>query len=186
MRSTFRLLASVKPARYLEPGAMTGITGLYTHGSPRSTLLYLYGTTLEKLKAFPESSLYRQSVEALTRHRLALVEQTVPPGHAEWAVRAQKVIAEHPEQFQLASGRVDGSGARTVTLGGTTFLVGKSHGEHDIRTEEWDGETDEGAELEGPRSAEERADQVLIAERVALNEVTKVTWEAEPQLTADQ
>lgn len=187
MRSTLRLLASVKPAaRYLEPGTLTGLTGVYTHGSPRSTLIYLYGTTLDRLKAVPETSLYRQSVEAVTKRRLALVEAAIPPGHAEWASRAEKVISEHPEQFRLASGRVDGSNARTVRIGGQTFVVGHQHEKADSRTEEWDGETDEGGELEGLRSAEERTDVKLNAERTPLNDVKQVEWEPEPQLTADQ
>ncbi|KAI0482876.1 ETC complex I subunit conserved region-domain-containing protein [Xylariaceae sp. FL0804] len=94
MRATLRLLASVKPARYLEAGNPTGLTGLYTHSSPRSTLLYLYSQTLDKLQGIPESSLYRQSVEALTRHRMAIVEAAEPPGHGEWAERAAQAVRE--------------------------------------------------------------------------------------------
>ncbi|KAK5653865.1 hypothetical protein OQA88_7789 [Cercophora sp. LCS_1] len=97
MRRTFRLLASVKPARYLEAGRPTGLTGLYTHPSPRSTLLYLYSSTLDKLKAVPEHSVYRQSVEALTKQRMAIVEAAVPPGYEEWAVRARKIIVDEAE-----------------------------------------------------------------------------------------
>lgn len=98
MRRTFRLLASVKPARYLEAGTPTGLTGLYTHPSPRSTLLFLYSTTLDKLKAVPEHSVYRQSVEALTKHRMAIVEGAVPPGYDEWAAKARKLLADEIEQ----------------------------------------------------------------------------------------
>lgn len=99
MRRTLRLLASVsvKPVRHLEPGRPTGLTGLYTHPSPRSTLLYLYSSTLDKLKAVPEHSVYRQSVEALTKHRMAIVEAAVPPGYEEWAAKARKIIADEAE-----------------------------------------------------------------------------------------
>jgi len=187
MRRTFRLLASVKPARYLEPGAATGLTGLYTHASPRSTLLYLYSSTLEKLKAVPEHSLYRQSVEALTKHRMSIIEAAVPPGHAEWVERAKKLVAAHPDSFNVTGlGRVDGAQAVRVESGGQAFVIRHLAKEEDERIEEWDGEIDEGPELEGPRTRAERASQALMAERRDLKDVEQVDWEAEPQLTADQ
>ncbi|KAJ6444231.1 NADH-ubiquinone oxidoreductase 29.9 kDa subunit [Purpureocillium lavendulum] len=181
MRPTLRVLA-----RYLEPGTPTGLTGLWTHGTPRSTLLYLYGSTLNKLQSIPESSLYRQSVEAVTKHRMSLVEQTVPPGYNEWSVKARELVAKNAEQFRVASGRVDGSEARTVKLGDRIFVVGAKHEEGDVRIEEWDGEEDEGGELEGIRTPAERKDQVIWAERKPLEDHEKVEWEDEPQLTAEQ
>lgn len=181
MRPTFRVLA-----RYLEQGTPTGLTGLWTHGTPRSTLLYLYGSTLNKLQAFPEKSLYRQSVEAVTKHRMELVEKTVPPGYNKWAAKARELVSKNPEQFRVASGRVDGSEARTVRFGDRVFVVGAKHEEGDVRVEEWDGEEDEGGELEGIRTSEERKDQVIWAERKPLEDHEKVEWEDEPQLTADQ
>jgi len=119
MRATLRLLAAVRPAagRYLETGAPTGLAGLVTHGTPRSTLLFLYTSTLDRLRAaaVPEHSVYRQSVEAVTRHRMALVEGVVPAGHAEWAARAEKILGENPEEFDVAAaGGV--SGARAVRV----------------------------------------------------------------------
>lgn len=181
MRPTLRLLA-----RYLEPGTPTGLTGLWTHATPRSTLLYLYGSTLNKLQAFPETSLYRQSVESVTKHRLSLVENTEPAGYKEWAARAKELIAKNPGQFAVSSGRVDGSAAKTVKLGDRIFIIGSRHDEGDIRTEEWNGEADEGGELEGARTPAERADQVIWAERKPLEDHEKVEWEDEPQLTAEQ
>ncbi|OAA69051.1 NADH-ubiquinone oxidoreductase 29.9 kDa subunit [Cordyceps fumosorosea ARSEF 2679] len=146
MRPTFRALA-----RYLEPGTPTGLTGLWTHATPRSTLLFLYGSTLEKLQSLPATSLYRQSVEAVTKHRLALVEQFTPPGHEEWAAKAREL-----------------------------------HLPGDERVEEWDGEENEGGELEGIRTPAERADQAVWSERKALEDHDKIEWADEPQLTADQ
>lgn len=134
MRPSTRLLA-----RYLEAGQPTGLTGLWTHRSPRSTLLYLYDTTLDKLKAVPETSLYRQSVEAVTKHRMDLVKQYTPPGHEEWAAKARELVKNN-SSFRVASGRKDGSEARTVKLGDRVFIVGTKHESGDIRTEEWDGE----------------------------------------------
>lgn len=181
MRPTLRTLA-----RYLEPGTPTGLTGLWTHSTPRSTLLYLYGSTLNKLQSIPETSLYRQSVEAVTKHRMSLVEQTNPPGYKEWADKARALVSKNPDQFRVASGRVDGSEARTVKLGNRTFVVGYKHEEGDIRSEEWDGEEDEGGELEGIRTPAERQDLATLAERKPLEDHEKVEWEDEPQLTADQ
>lgn len=94
MRSSLRLLAVAKPSRFLEPSAPTGLAGLLTHPAPRTTLIHLYNTTLSKLSALPETSLYRQSTEALTKHRLAIIEATKPDGYAEWKQRAEKQIAE--------------------------------------------------------------------------------------------
>lgn len=181
MRPTARVFA-----RYLEAGTPTGLTGLWTHSTPRSTLLYLYGSTLNKLQALPETSMYRQSVEAVTKHRMSLVEQTSPPGYEQWAVKAKELVAKNAAQFRVASGRIDGSEVRTVKFGDKVFVVGRKHEEIDERLEEWDGEADEGAELEGIRTAEERKDQVIWAERKPLEDHEQVEWEDEPQLTAEQ
>lgn len=181
MRPTFRALA-----RYLEAGTPTGLTGLWTHGTPRSTLLFLYGSTLHKLQSLPATSLYRQSVEAVTKHRLALVEQYTPPGYEAWAAKARELVGKSADQFRVASGRVDGSEARTVKLGDRVFVVGSRHLPGDVRAEEWDGEEYEGGELEGIRTPAERADQVIWAERKPLESHEKIEWEDEPQLTADQ
>jgi NADH dehydrogenase (ubiquinone) 1 alpha subcomplex subunit 5 len=188
MRATLRLLAAVRPVgRHLQAGAPTGLTGLNTHASPRSTLLYLYHSTLDRLKAVPEHSVYRQSVEALTKHRLALVESEVPAGYAEWAEKASKLLGEHPDEFNVAAvGSVSGARAVRLDRGGNTFVVHRIPAEQDIREQEWDGEVDEGPELEGSRTAEERADLKLIFERTDINDVDQVEWEHEPQLTADQ
>ncbi|EQK97675.1 hypothetical protein G6O67_000300 [Ophiocordyceps sinensis] len=181
MRPTVRALA-----RYLEPGTPTGLTGLWTHSTPRSTLLYLYGSTLGKLQSIPETSLYRQSVEAVTKHRMGLVEEASPPGYQEWADKARDLVSKNPDQFRFASGRVDGSEARTVKFRDRLFVVGSKHEEGDIRYEEWDGEENDGGQLEGIRTVAERKDQATWAERKPLEDHEKVEWKDEPQLTAEQ
>ncbi|KAI1277102.1 ETC complex I subunit conserved region-domain-containing protein [Xylaria sp. FL0933] len=189
MRRTLRLLANVKPARYLEAGNPTGLTGLYTHSSPRSSLLFLYSRTLEKLQKFPESSLYRKSVEAQTKHRIAILEAAEPPGYKEWAQRAQKIIKENPEQFNIAtSAKVDGARAIKVSSGGSIFVHRTDPQPEDIRYEEWDGERDEGPGSEGLRGPEEREHPSLTAayDRKPLETPDKIQWESEPQMTADQ
>ncbi|KAI0505772.1 ETC complex I subunit conserved region-domain-containing protein [Xylaria bambusicola] len=188
MRRTLRLLADIKPARYLEAGNPTGLTGLYTHSSPRSSLLFLYSHTLDKLQKFPESSLYRKSVEAQTKHRMSIVEAAVPPGYQEWAERAQKTVKENPGQFSIStSAKIDGARAITAVSGGSVFVHRTDPQPQDIRYEEWDGERiTEGDE--GLRGPEEREDPRLSAvyDRKPLESPDKVEWEAEPQMTADQ
>ncbi|RDA85593.1 hypothetical protein CP532_0896 [Ophiocordyceps camponoti-leonardi (nom. inval.)] len=138
------------------------------------------------LQEIPETSLYRQSVEAITNHRIGIVEQMRPHGHQEWAARAREIVRKHPEQFRVASGRVDGSEAQSISIGNRMFVVGSKHDRGDIRLEEWNGEENEGGELEGIRTPAERKDQVAWAERRPMGELDKVEWENEPQLTAAQ
>ena len=99
MRAAARLLASVKNGRYLEPGTPTGLCGLLTHGSPRSALLYHYTATLDKLQQIPESSVYRQATEALTRHRLKIIEEAEPVGWLQWQQSIQDKIESDPDAF---------------------------------------------------------------------------------------
>ncbi|KAJ4361423.1 hypothetical protein N0V95_001936 [Ascochyta clinopodiicola] len=131
MRAASRLFAAVKPGQFLEAGAPTGLTGLATHPSPRSTLLHHYNGTLTKLQHIPESSVYRQSTEALTRHRLAVVEASKPKGWDAWQEKILSQIADDPEHFEtIRSG------------GGTTVVLPKvqnvDYGQN--RKAEWDGE----------------------------------------------
>ncbi|KAI9371342.1 ETC complex I subunit conserved region-domain-containing protein [Aspergillus egyptiacus] len=183
MRSTLRLLANVKPARYLEPFAPTGLTGLTTHPSPRPTLIYLYRATLDKLKAFPESSVYRQSAENLTRHRLQIVESAKPPGFDAWLERVKKAVAADPERF--ASLRLPD---------GTYVGAQQADNSDNPRGEEWDGEKIEPT-TEGPtRTPEEQARwEKLIEESTSTASPSESDFstkemklENEPALTADQ
>ncbi|RAL11614.1 complex I NDUFA5 subunit family protein, partial [Aspergillus homomorphus CBS 101889] len=182
MRSTLRLLANVKPARYLEPFAPTGLAGLNTHPSPRPTLIFLYTTTLNKLKSFPESSVYRQSTEALTRHRLQIIESTKPPGFEAWLERVKKTLAAEPERF-----------ANLRQADGTYAATERPDGSDNVRGEEWDGEAME-ATTEGPaRTPEEEARFAQLIEEgsSAKNNESDFfpqhqKWEAEPALTVEQ
>jgi NADH dehydrogenase (ubiquinone) 1 alpha subcomplex subunit 5 len=54
----------------------TGITGVRHHAQPRQQLIGVYNATLDSLKDIPEHAVYRQSVEALTKDRLKIVEST--------------------------------------------------------------------------------------------------------------
>jgi NADH dehydrogenase (ubiquinone) 1 alpha subcomplex subunit 5 len=182
MRIASRLLANVKPARFLEAGNPTGLTGLFTHAAPRSTLLYLYSVTLDKLRAIPDHSVYRQAVERIVQHRMGIVESIKPAGYDDWAERATKMVQEHPEIFNSNTPGPHGLSHH----GGHSFVTTQQKAEEDERLEEWDGEEVTAGTLEGPRTAEERASQQFIAQKDYLIDQTAVRWEPEPQLEASQ
>lgn len=188
MRRTSRLLAAVKPARYLEAGTPTGLTGLFTHASPRSSLIYLYSSALDKLKQLPESSVYRQSTEALTNHRLKIINSVVPAGFEEWLAKAKKIVAEHPEVFNTPEGGVDYDKGRHLkeTFNGRSFVTTRVDVELDDDANEWDGEEDLGPELEGTRSTAERKGQSVLGMKRPGEDEKQIKWEPEPPLTADQ
>ncbi|KAI0335312.1 NADH2 dehydrogenase [Cubamyces sp. BRFM 1775] len=53
----------------------TGITGLKVHHDPVPELKKTYEATLQTLSAIPQSSVYRQGTEALTLHKLKVLEK---------------------------------------------------------------------------------------------------------------
>ncbi|KAJ3576653.1 hypothetical protein NP233_g294 [Leucocoprinus birnbaumii] len=52
----------------------TGITGLAVHPNPLPELTKTYESTLSILSTIPQTSVYRQGTEALTRHKLNIVQ----------------------------------------------------------------------------------------------------------------
>lgn len=186
-----RLLANVKPGRFLEAGTPTGLTGLFTHEAPRSALIYIYTSTLDKLKALPETSVYRQSAESLTNHRLKIVESVKAPGWEEWAEKAKAKIAANPEVFNTPEGGVDHEGGaygkhmKSVKQG-RTFIATQNQLEPDEREEEWDGETVATPLSEGPRSSAESRSLKGIARPRPGSDQKTITWEPEPPLEASQ
>ncbi|KAI6005327.1 Ndufa5, NADH-ubiquinone oxidoreductase subunit [Pisolithus orientalis] len=52
----------------------TGITGLAVHPNPLPELVRTYESTLSVLSTIPQTSVYRQSAEALTKHKLDIVK----------------------------------------------------------------------------------------------------------------
>ena len=174
MRPALRLLANVKSARHLEPLAPTGLTGLLTHPSPRPTLIFLYKSTLEKLKSLPESSVYRQATEALTRRRLRIIESTKPPGYDAWLERVKGTVAAQPDRFQTLR-HTDGSHVA----------------EQQDDESEWDGQGMEPA-MQGPRTPEEEARwRTVVEQAILIGEQDShfhepMKWEHEPALEAEQ
>lgn len=175
MRATLRLLAKVRPSKYLENFAPTGLTGLTTHPNPRPSLIYLYTSTLEKLKSVPESSVYRQSTEALTRKRLNIVESVKPAGFDAWLQRVQAVVAENPDAYEPAR-RPDGTYAAAQKL-----QVETPEGKN------WDGEIFE-QQTEGAYLNEEEMQARLeqVNAEIRRSKAPKLKWETEPSLEATQ
>ncbi|WVQ82522.1 hypothetical protein IAT38_004651 [Cryptococcus sp. DSM 104549] len=69
-RATRVVFSALKPLK-----ASTGLTGLEVHPTPLPALKSLYSSTLSSLSLLPPTSVYRQATEALTQHRLAIVEK---------------------------------------------------------------------------------------------------------------
>lgn len=169
MRAALRLLA--QPARYLDAGTPTGLTGLFTHANPRSALLYTYNSTLDKLKKFPEHSVYRQSTEALTKHRLSVIESVKPEGLEQWQDRVERIVNAHPEAFKKIGNNV----------------VYKSFAAEGMKTDEYDDEPIQKPQLEGIRTVAERAGQAEGFMRDVRAENARIPRiEPEPPLSAEQ
>ncbi len=177
MRASLRLLAKVKPGTFLEANTPTGLTGLTTHPAPRPALILTYRQTLDKLKELPESSVYRQSAEALTKHRLAIIESAKPAGYEEWLSRVQEQIAANPEAYK-AMKRSDGSFAHGMTP--------------EERSDVWNGEVSRGdAHPTGdytPEAVNKRAMQIQKeVEKVEAPDLPTVDdLEPEPPLDSQQ
>ncbi|KAI8322016.1 hypothetical protein GQ54DRAFT_164020 [Martensiomyces pterosporus] len=85
----------------------TGIVGLNVNASARPQLVGLYKQTLDELKAkIPEKAAYRQAVEALTVHRLKIVEQNEDPAKIEELISAgqiEELIDAAEDEIKLIS-----------------------------------------------------------------------------------
>ncbi|KZT44331.1 hypothetical protein SISSUDRAFT_1029059 [Sistotremastrum suecicum HHB10207 ss-3] len=65
------------------PKTTTGFVGLAVHPDPLPALSKTYKSTLSLLESIPESSIYRQGVQALTAKKLAVVEAALEKGDVE-------------------------------------------------------------------------------------------------------
>ncbi|CAD6501215.1 BgTH12-01469 [Blumeria graminis f. sp. triticale] len=181
MRRSLRKLSAAQPSRYLESGAPTGITGLLTHASPRATLMYTYASTLDALAQLPESSLYRQSTEAITKHRMSIVSAVEPAGLAEYVERVKKILAANPSNFDNYNGHT-----HHVEKAGKKFIVIKPKPERDELTEEWDGMMDESSSKAKAEAGGENLLSSAPEDEMDMNTDQKIDIEPEPQLTASQ
>lgn len=87
-------------------GNPTGLTGIYQHPNPRPALISLYKATLAELaEKFPADSIYRQSVENLTKARLAIVEANEVVEKIENQIGCgliEEVIIQANEELELS------------------------------------------------------------------------------------
>ncbi|RCK59487.1 NADH dehydrogenase [ubiquinone] 1 alpha subcomplex subunit 5 [Candida viswanathii] len=87
-------------------GVPTGLAGLYKHPNPRPALVALYNETLKVLNdKFPGDSVYRQSVETLTKNRLNIVEKEEIVENIENQIGGgliEEVVIQAAEELNLA------------------------------------------------------------------------------------
>ncbi len=151
-------------------------------------MLYLYSATLDKLRRLPESSVYRQATEKLTRHRLRLVETVVPPGLAEWETKLQAQMREHPAAFE---GTTDGAAQQGQHDGRRFVFVtvpAVPTDDVDEKNNEWNGDPVE-EEPEGLLTLEEKLAHWKNVDPDPRNErahTKPVEVVPEPQLTSEQ
>ncbi|KAJ2159517.1 hypothetical protein GGF46_002973 [Coemansia sp. RSA 552] len=85
----------------------TGIVGLSVNPAARNQLIGLYQKTLEELKAkIPEKAVYRQSVEAITQHRLKVVEENEDPSVVEKLIgtgQIEELVGQAEDEMKLIS-----------------------------------------------------------------------------------
>jgi NADH dehydrogenase (ubiquinone) 1 alpha subcomplex subunit 5 len=150
--------------------------------------MYLYSTTLMKLQQIPESSVYRQSVEALTKKRLAIVEAQTAPGHYAWLDTMRYRITEFQEK-QKAAG-LETMAENLKYEGNEFYLASLGSREIDEREVEWDDEPVVEPTLEGPRSGAELAKEQAQIDKFAKTEEEKQRFrlklDPEPLLTREQ
>lgn len=121
-RSSLVYSCSPRPIKF-----STGITGLPPHPDPLPILRATYTSTLHLLSNLPPTSVYRQATEAITKHRLQLVEKAgedvkavegelgMVEGILEEAKAEQALVGkmlEWKSWVSLLKGRGGGAGAR--------------------------------------------------------------------------
>lgn len=101
LRQAARTPVLVRPAT----GNPTGLTGILQHPNPRPALISLYKATLNELsERFPADSIYRQSVENLTKSRLAIVESNEVVESIESQIGCgliEEVVIQAHEELEL-------------------------------------------------------------------------------------
>jgi NADH dehydrogenase (ubiquinone) 1 alpha subcomplex subunit 5 len=85
----------------------TGITGLAVHPDPLLALASIYNSTLSTLSTLPATSVYRQALESLTKHRLATVEKAAGDiGSVEKELGMVEVLIEEGKAEQKLMGKM--------------------------------------------------------------------------------
>ncbi|KAI9204145.1 ETC complex I subunit conserved region-domain-containing protein [Polychytrium aggregatum] len=84
----------------------TGLYGLAVHPNPRPQLISLYKRIIHAVQRQPESAVFRQSVESLARHRLAIVEQENDIDKIETTIQAgqiEELIQQAEDELKLVN-----------------------------------------------------------------------------------
>ncbi len=114
----------------------TGITGLAVHPNPLPELAKTYESTLSVLSTIPQTSVYRQGTEALTRQKLNIVQTangdvaTAEKKLNEGQIEESLDIAS--DELELARKMVEWKAYvmihlfLNINLKGITLLVGKT------------------------------------------------------------
>ncbi|KAG0747313.1 hypothetical protein G6F57_003697 [Rhizopus arrhizus] len=82
----------------------TGITGVRVQPNPRPHLIQTYNQTLEALSRLPTTAVYRQATEALTQHRLSIVESTENVDEIEAKIdvgQIEEIILQAQDELKL-------------------------------------------------------------------------------------
>lgn len=70
----------------------TGLTGLAVHPAPLPVLLSTYSSTLHEVSRMPPSAVYRQSVESITKERIAIIERLGGEGQESDIVNVEAAL----------------------------------------------------------------------------------------------
>lgn len=79
----------------------TGIAGLPVHSRPLPELKLIYQETLEALGQLPAGTAYRQATEALTRHRIEVIERNSRSNGGELNENAIEAVERELELGQI-------------------------------------------------------------------------------------
>lgn len=126
----------------------------------------------------PEHSVYRQSIEAVTKNRMKIMQSIKPAGYDAWAERASKKIEDNPDVFKPGKSR-----HFLEYANGSSFVETQESNMNDDM--EWDGEKGD-ATLEGTRNPEEGAVNARASQQTKQDQGDPVKWETEPPLDASQ
>lgn len=95
------------------PKTTTGFVGLPVHSDPLPALSKTYKSTLTLLESIPETSIYRQGVQALTAKKLAVVEAATEDGGVERVEQElgegqiEEILLVAQDEFRLAGKMLD-------------------------------------------------------------------------------
>ena len=128
----------------------------------------------------PDHSVYRKSTEALTKHRLRIIESIKPTGLKEWQERVSPLVEAHPEAFKRIK-TLDGNDVNVVYREPPASTFFQS------RDEEINALYKSRPQPIGPVYEEEVRNRGReLARDVVAEERGRINIEAEPSLTMEQ